>query len=484
MGDDDTIPRRKEVLFATYIVLLFLYMCGIMFQALGGAQLLIQRVCHDTQSTDCDSTAVSSKAAVWTLYTGLASSLTSVIAAGTYGVMSDRVGRKWIIVLPFIGSAASNASFAAFAYFHWPYWSLVAASAVTGIFGGSPTFFMAIYAAVADIIPESKRGARFGITEVALYLGIVGGTLSSGPIISYWEYQRPLWGVSALSLLLGGVASLLPETIADEHRATEFDWAKANVIGALAMLGKKTRLGRAPVLACLGLSFLMSYGAIIAFGSILILYTKVRFHWGPTQIGIFVAAQWTVRALCVSILSPFLLRTKSVPRIIQVVAIGLVVQTASMITYALAPSSPFMYLGTLIGGLSAVAFPAIRSLFSLAVPPDMQGMSFAALSACETVANILLPALASGLYAASSHDCLPCTLYVLAAFLAGGAGTACIAWAMLDPVPDLYGEPEDDKIVGVVDVQSVQISDQGPETTPLLQSARSDSHTRTGAPGR
>ncbi|KNC50694.1 tetracycline resistance protein [Thecamonas trahens ATCC 50062] len=452
------VPWR-ETRFWIYTFVLLSYMATLMLQIVATAQMLIAEVCERGHYADCDSDTVSSKAAVWTLYGGLASSLTGVGVSGTVGVLSDKFGRRWVVVLPLVGLTANTLTLALFKAYSWPLWTLVAISGGTGLFGGSPTMFMAIYTAVADIVPEVERSKKFGYTEVSLYLGVMAGTSVSGILIEHFDYKTLFVAMTVAGAALTLIAAAMPETLAPSQRVETVSWAKANVFGALGVMTRPTRLGPWPVLAGLGLAFLLSYGAIVAFGSIVILYSKVKLHWTPRELGFFLGSQWIIRAACVSILSPLLLHTQNVRRITLFSVIGLCMQAGSMLTYALAPDTGIMYVGSAIGGLSAVAFPAIRSLFSLAVSAKEQGVALAALSAAETVANILLPAFASGFYSATDSSCLPCTLYVLVGLLLAGAGCAAVALRFLSPVLELTLDTPDD----MDNVSSAQV-----ESRPLL----------------
>lgn len=111
------------------------------------------------------------------------------LAAPILGRLSDRMGRKPLLVLSLLGTVAANlvASFAPFA------WLLFASRTVDGITGGNNSIAQAI---ISDITNEEQRTKAFGIFGATFRLGFV-----AGPPLSYLAQQMPtLPGVSSLGM--------------------------------------------------------------------------------------------------------------------------------------------------------------------------------------------------------------------------------------------------------------------------------------------
>jgi predicted MFS family arabinose efflux permease len=111
------------------------------------------------------------------------------LAAPILGRLSDRMGRKPLLVLSLIGTVVANvvASLTPFA------WLLFASRTIDGVTGGNNSIAQAI---ISDITNEEQRTKAFGIFGATFRLGFV-----AGPPLSYLAQQMPtLPGVSSLGM--------------------------------------------------------------------------------------------------------------------------------------------------------------------------------------------------------------------------------------------------------------------------------------------
>jgi len=138
------------------------------------------------------------------------------------GNLSDRFGRKPLLILSLLGTVIANvvASLTPFA------WLLFAARALDGLTGGNTSVARAV---VSDITTPEKRTRAFGIFGATFRLGFV-----AGPPLSYLAQSvPPLPGVSSLgmSFLVAGSTALiavllcwfvLPETHPNDNKDVAF----------------------------------------------------------------------------------------------------------------------------------------------------------------------------------------------------------------------------------------------------------------------
>ncbi len=192
------------------------------------------------------------------------------------GVLSDRFGRRPIIVLSNLGMAADYVVMALAPNLAW----LLIGRVVSGITAANAT---AASAYVADVTPPDKRAAAFGMIGAAFGTGFVLGPALGG-LCGQIDPRLPFWVAGGLSLLNGLYGALvLPESLPREHRATRFAWAKANPLGALRLLR------RHPELATLGVVTFASSLAGTVMPATWVLYVTFRYHWSPGATGISLA---------------------------------------------------------------------------------------------------------------------------------------------------------------------------------------------------
>jgi DHA1 family tetracycline resistance protein-like MFS transporter len=192
------------------------------------------------------------------------------------GVLSDRFGRRPIIVLSNLGMAADYIVMAVAPNLAW----LLIGRVVSGITAANAT---AASAYVSDVTTPEKRAGAFGMLGAAFGLGFVLGPAIGG-LCGQVDPRLPFWVAGGLSLLNGLYGALvLPESLARVNRATRFAWAKANALGSLRLLR------RHPDLTTLGIVTFASTLAGAVMPSTWVLYVTYRYHWAPGATGISLA---------------------------------------------------------------------------------------------------------------------------------------------------------------------------------------------------
>jgi DHA1 family tetracycline resistance protein-like MFS transporter len=136
-------------------------------------------------------------------------SLAQLIASPILGALSDRWGRRPVLILSLIGTAVSFAMLAVAQSLAM----LFAARIVDGLSGGNITTARAY---IADITEEQNRAKAFGVLGAAFGLGFIVGPALGG-MLSHISYTAPIWAAVAITLAATVLAWVwLPETI---HRA-------------------------------------------------------------------------------------------------------------------------------------------------------------------------------------------------------------------------------------------------------------------------
>src|SRR3954464_5388886 len=198
-------------------------------------------------------------------------SLCQLAAAPALGDLSDRYGRRPILIFSLLGTVLS---FVMLAVAH-SIAMLFAARIVDGLSGGNISTARAY---VADITEPQDRARAYGIIGAAFGLGFILGPALSG-ILAGISYTAPIWAAAALTLVATAMAWLwLPETV---HRAQA---GTGNPFRYLRPL-----LRRAPVRQILAVDFLY-WCAFATFQTMFSLFVARRFGFGVSKTGYFFAA--------------------------------------------------------------------------------------------------------------------------------------------------------------------------------------------------
>jgi len=136
-------------------------------------------------------------------------SLSQLVASPLLGDLSDRWGRRPVLIFSLLGTVLS---FAMLAVAH-SLFMLFAARIVDGLSGGNITTARAY---IADITTEENRAKAFGLLGAAFGLGFIVGP-ALGAALSHISYTAPIWAAAFITVVAAALAFFwLPETV---HRA-------------------------------------------------------------------------------------------------------------------------------------------------------------------------------------------------------------------------------------------------------------------------
>jgi DHA1 family tetracycline resistance protein-like MFS transporter len=152
-------------------------------------------------------------------------SLSQLVAAPVLGDVSDRWGRRPVLVFSLLGTVVS---FVMLALAH-SLALLFAARIVDGLSGGNITTARAY---IADITTEENRAKAFGVLGAAFGLGFIVGP-GLGAAFSHISYTAPIWAAAAITVVATALAYFwLPETVHRAHAGGRSPWrALADLTG-------------------------------------------------------------------------------------------------------------------------------------------------------------------------------------------------------------------------------------------------------------
>jgi DHA1 family tetracycline resistance protein-like MFS transporter len=341
-------------------------------------------------------------------------SLMQFLLAPLLGALSDRFGRRPVILLALVGMGI-NYLLLAFA----PTLALFALGRmIAGAFGAT---FTAAGAYLADITPPEKRAQSFGLIGAAFGFGFITGPAIGG-LLGDVDLRLPFLVAAGLSLadfLFAYFA--LPESLKPEHRKA-LDWRRANPIGAVRTVG---RYGS--VLGLIVIFVLAAFANRVAEMT-WVLFTGYRFGWGPTETGLSLAMVGVMFVVgqggLVRVIVPRLGERRAI-------MLGLAVSAVTCVLYGVVPRGwmvfPVMVLA--IFGWT-IAQPAVQALMSRSVPPNEQGLLQGALASMLNLTSIAGPPIWTGLFGFFVSSAAPIIVPGAAFFVAALVFAVALALTM------------------------------------------------------
>lgn len=325
--------------------------------------------------------------------------LMQFLSSPVLGVLSDRFGRRPVILLSCLGLSLDHV-FMALA----PTIELLLVGRI--ISGITSATISTARAYVADVSAPEQRARAFGFVGMSFGIGFVLGPAIGG-FLGEVDPRLPFW-VSAAASLANAFFGwfVLPESLPPERRMA-FSWKRANPVGALRLLLSHREL---PSLATIHFLITLVQQVLPA---VFVLYTAHRYSWDARTIGLTLVALGLGSALVQGLLvGPIVDRLG--PHLTLIA--GLLSGGVGMAVYAIAPSGPWFWLGVpglMLWGMSS---PALQQMMTRRVSASQQGQLQGANNSLRSLSALVGPALFGGLFAWSLQP-LPGAPFLLAALL-------------------------------------------------------------------
>ena len=265
-----------------------------------------------------------------------------------WGTLSDRFGRKPILMLGVFGNGLSMFALG----LSTQLWMLFAARGLAGVLSSATLPTAMAY--ISDSTDEKNRGGGMGVIGAAMGLGMVLGP-GIGGLMSSISLQAPFYFAAILSLVaMVAIWLFLPESLEAAKRETS-----VKIQGPQLMAMWKSLFGP---LAFLFISAFMISFAMTNFEGIYAFYAKERYNYGPETIGVILTAIGIVSVIAQGALTGIATRKFGEANVIKVSLIAsvigfLVMLLAKNLTAVILTSSFFVLA-------NAMLRPAVSSLIS------------------------------------------------------------------------------------------------------------------------
>jgi DHA1 family tetracycline resistance protein-like MFS transporter len=373
-GTDATTPNKREAAmpFIMLAVLIDMVSIGLIIPVLPA---LVGTFTHNAEAQ-----------AHWFGVVSFAFGIASFIGSPILGALSDRYGRRPVLLLGFSGLALSFFVTA----LATELWMLVAVRLVSGALMANAAVANAY---VADITPPEQRARRFGMLGAMFGLGFILGPVMGG-LLGDIDLHLPFFVAGALALVnwLYGFF-VLPESLPADRRQ-RFEWRKANPAASLKALGALKGVG--PLVAVVGLAGLAQFMLHTTW----VLYTQIKFGWGPQENGWSLFAVGVMSALVQGFLVGRLLKRFSAQRL---AVLGLVSYSLCYALWGVATQGWMMYAIIAFNLLGFCAQSAIQSLISNAADAQSQGRTMGAVASLNSLMAVVAPVLGPPMLGFVSH---------------------------------------------------------------------------------
>jgi DHA1 family tetracycline resistance protein-like MFS transporter len=308
--------------------------------------------------------------------------LMQFLLAPALGALSDRYGRRPIILLSLLGMGINYLLLGFAPNLVW----LAAGRLISGAMGAS---FSTANAYLADITPPEKRAQSFGLIGAAFGFGFITGPILGG-MLGAIDLHLPFLAAAVLSFMdLLFTFFVLPESLDDAHRKP-FSFARANPIGALR------ELGRYGEVAGLMTVYVLAMFANRVAEMTWVLFSSYRFHWGPFETGLSLAGVGVMFVVG----QGFLVRIV-VPRLGErrAILMGLFVSAILTAAYGVIPQGWMVYPIMALGVFGwVIGQPATMGMMSKSVPVNEQGLLQGAVASLTSLTSIIGPPIWTGLF--------------------------------------------------------------------------------------
>ena len=312
-------------------------------------------------------------AATWSARFAVVFALMQFIFSPVLGVLSDRFGRRPIILLSNLGLGLDYVVMAIAPTIGWLFLGRI----ISGITTSSIPTAMAY---IADVTPKEKRAGAFGMIGVAFGVGFTFGPAIGGlvgdinPRLAFWVAA----GLSLANWLWGFL--FVPESLRRDQRKN-FALRRANPVGSLVLLRSHHELWRLATIQFL------AYTAHNVF-SVWALYAIYRYAWNQKWIGLSLM----VVGICTAVISGGL--TGRVVKLWgekRTLYTGQFFGAVGMFVAGLARNSAAYLASIPIISLWNIAMPAAQSMMTHRVSEKEQGELQGAIQSMRSITFIIGP---------------------------------------------------------------------------------------------
>ncbi|KAF2092368.1 MFS general substrate transporter [Rhizodiscina lignyota] len=397
-------------------------------------------VIYGDDNPQCRIPEVSARVAQFTLAGQLISGILSAIVSPKLGALSDRYGRKRILIYCSAGMFVTELITIAAATrpdtFPSPY--LLLGFLAEGLCGSFIASMAISNSYAADCTPPHKRNVVFGFFHGCLFTGI-----ALGPILAAYLIELTGTVVTVFYVALGVhiffiivLIFVIPESLSvrrqlaaqEKHRlemeelGPAADWINQlrsfNLLAPLKILyptGPGTNVALRRNLVLLAAVDTIMFGVAMGAMSIIVIYTNYKFGWGNFESSRFVSIVNSCRVACLLILMPLLTRIVRGPAAtrprqrntgsdlfdLSVIRLAIVFDMMGFVGYSIARDGTLFIISGAIASAGGIGSPTMQAALTKHVPHDRVGQLLGASGLLHALARVVAPTIFNGIYSAT-----------------------------------------------------------------------------------
>jgi len=295
-----------------------------------------------------------------------------ILFAPLLGSLSDRFGRKPVLIISLLATGVDYAILASASVL----WLFFLARLVSGV---TTATFAVANASLADLSPPEKRASSFGLTGAAFGVGFVMGPALGG-MLAELGTRAPFWAAAGLCFLAASLCALfLAETSAPSARR-ELNLSDAIPFASFAKLRKRRDL-----IPLVSVNFLDAIAGLV-YPAVFAYFAIARYGWSTSVLGIALAIYGLSMAIIQAGLIRVFLRYLGEAR---TAVFGLSAGILGFIILSFLSSGLVSLILTPLFALRAVSSTALTGLMSRQTTDDAQGELQGILAAVSGVATLL-----------------------------------------------------------------------------------------------
>ena len=330
--------------------------------------------------------------ALWVGVLETVNALCAFTVAPLLGRLSDRFGRRPVIVIAAFGAVIGYLLFG----IGGSIWILLLGRIVQGATAGD---LPALFAYLADITPPEQRAKRFGMLGALSGIGTMIGPALGG-LLAAIDVALPVFATAGFALVIAVLSIFfLPESLVPAKRTPRLDLTALHPFRAIRDAFRRPELRGlllGVVLASVPFFFFINNFSVLALDAV---------HWNATLVGLLTASVGVIDIVIQGVLLGILL-----PRIGErgVIVSGIVTQAFGLLALVIVASvfaQPWVFV---VGALAlaagqGAAVATMDGVLSNAVGDDEQGWLAGTTQSLNSAIGMIAPLLAGVLYAGIAH---------------------------------------------------------------------------------